>query len=180
MIYDLGGRNIDVSLLIIEDRIFEVKATAGNTHLGGEDFDNRMVEFCQADFKKKNGIDIKGNNRALKRLRIACEKAKRSLSSATQASIEIETLSDGVDYFTTMTRAKFEELNMDYFRGCIEPVERVLRDGGLAKNQIHEVVLVGGSTRIPKVQQLLQEFFNGKELCKAINPDETVAYGAAV
>ena len=180
LIFDLGGGTFDVSLLTIEDGIFEVKATAGNTHLGGEDFDNRMVEFCQADFKKKNGIDIKGNNRALKRLRIACEKAKRSLSSATQASIEIETLSDGVDYFTTMTRAKFEELNMDYFRGCIEPVERVLRDGGLAKNQIHEVVLVGGSTRIPKVQQLLQEFFNGKELCKAINPDEAVAYGAAV
>jgi L1 cell adhesion molecule like protein len=180
LIFDLGGGTFDVSLLTIEDGIFEVKATAGNTHLGGEDFDNRMVEFCSADFKKKNGIDIKGNNRALKRLRIACEKAKRSLSSATQASIEIETLADGVDYFTTMTRAKFEELNMDYFRGCIEPVERVLRDGGLAKNQIHEVVLVGGSTRIPKVQQLLQEFFNGKELCKAINPDEAVAYGAAV
>jgi heat shock 70kDa protein 1/2/6/8 len=180
LIFDLGGGTFDVSLLTIEDGIFEVKATAGNTHLGGEDFDNRMVEFCAADFKKKNGVDIKGNNRALKRLRIACERAKRTLSASTQASIEIETLADGIDYFTTITRAKFEELNMDYFRGCIDPVEKVLRDSGLAKNQVHEVVLVGGSTRIPKVQQLIQEFFNGKEPCKAINPDEAVAYGAAV
>jgi heat shock 70kDa protein 1/2/6/8 len=180
LIFDLGGGTFDVSLLTIEDGIFEVKATAGNTHLGGEDFDNRMVEFCAADFKKRNGVDIKGNNRALRRLRTACERAKRTLSASTQASIELETLGDGIDYFTTMTRAKFEELNMDYFRGCIEPVERVLRDSGLAKNQIHEVVLVGGSTRIPKVQQLIQEFFNGKEPCKAINPDEAVAYGAAV
>ena len=180
LIFDLGGGTFDVSLLTIEDGIFEVKATAGNTHLGGEDFDHRMVEYCAAEFKKKNGIDIKGNSRALRRLHTACERAKRTLSASTQASIEIETLADGVDFFTTMTRAKFEELNMDYFRGCIEPVERVLRDSGLAKNLIHEVVLVGGSTRIPKVQQLLQEFFNGKELCKAINPDEAVAYGAAV
>ena len=180
LIFDLGGGTFDVSLLTIEDGIFEVKATAGNTHLGGEDFDNRMVEFCAADFKKRNGVDIKGNNRALRRLRTACERAKRTLSASTQASIEIETLADGIDYFTNMTRAKFEELNMDYFRGCIDPVERVLRDAALAKNQIHEVVLVGGSTRIPKVQQLIQEFFNGKEPCKAINPDEAVAYGAAV
>ena len=180
LIFDLGGGTFDVSLLTIEDGIFEVKATAGNTHLGGEDFDNRMVEFCAADFKKRNGVDIKGNNRALRRLRTACERAKRTLSASTQASIEIETLADWIDYFTNMTRAKFEELNMDYFRGCIDPVERVLRDAALAKNQIHEVVLVGGSTRIPKVQQLIQEFFNGKEPCKAINPDEAVAYGAAV
>jgi len=180
LIFDLGGGTFDVSLLTIEDGIFEVKATSGNTHLGGEDFDNRMVDFCAADFKKKSGLDIHGNNRALRRLRTACERAKRTLSSATQASIEIDSLAEGTDYFNTVTRAKFEELNMDYFRGCIEPVERVLKDSGLAKNQIHEVVLVGGSTRIPKVQQLIQEFFNGKEPCKAINPDEAVAYGAAV
>lgn len=180
LIFDLGGGTFDVSLLTIEEGVFEVKATSGNTHLGGEDFDNRMVEFCAAEFKKRSGIDIKGNNRALRRLRTACERAKRSLSASTQASIEIETLAEGVDFFTSMTRAKFEELNMDYFRGCLQPVEQVLRDANIAKNQIHEVVLVGGSTRIPKVQQLLQEFFNGKELCKSINPDEAVAYGAAV
>ena len=180
LIFDLGGGTFDVSLLTIEDGIFEVKATAGNTHLGGEDFDNRLVEFCSADFKRKNNQDIMGNNRALRRLRTACERAKRTLSSATQASIEIDSLHGGVDYYTTITRAKFEELNMDYFRGCIEPVERVLRDSGLAKNQVHEVVLVGGSTRIPKVCQLIQEIFNGKEPCKSINPDEAVAYGAAV
>ena len=180
LIFDLGGGTFDVSLLTIDDGVFEVKATSGNTHLGGEDFDNRMVEFCAAEFKKRSGIDIRGNNRALRRLRTACERAKRTLSASTQASIEIETLADGVDFFTSMTRAKFEELNMDYFRGCLQPVEQVLRDASLSKNQIHEVVLVGGSTRIPKVQQLLQEFFNGKELCKSINPDEAVAYGAAV
>lgn len=180
LIFDLGGGTFDVSLLTIDDGVFEVKATAGNTHLGGEDFDNRMVEYCAAEFKKKSGIDIKGNNRALRRLRTACERAKRTLSASTQASIEIETLADGVDFFSSMTRAKFEELNMDYFRGCLEPVERVLNDSGLSKNQIHEIVLVGGSTRIPRVQQLLQDFFNGKELCKSINPDEAVAYGAAV
>ncbi|CAG9326360.1 unnamed protein product [Blepharisma stoltei] len=180
LIFDLGGGTFDVSLLTIDDGIFEVKATSGNTHLGGEDFDNRMVEFCANDFKKKSGVDIRSNNRALRRLRTACERAKRTLSSATQASIEIDSLADGTDYFTTITRAKFEELNMDYFRGCLEPVERVLRDSGLAKNQVHEIVLVGGSTRIPKVQQIIQEFFNGKEPCRNINPDEAVAYGAAV
>mmetsp|Transcript_3853 Transcript_3853/g.3644 ORF Transcript_3853/g.3644 Transcript_3853/m.3644 type:complete len:652 (+) Transcript_3853:26-1981(+) len=180
LIFDLGGGTFDVSLLTIEEGVFEVKATSGNTHLGGEDFDNRMVDYCVADFKRKTGIDIKNNNRALRRLRTACERAKRTLSSATQASIEIDALAESNDYFTTMTRAKFEELNMDYFRGCIEPVERVLRDSGLAKNQIDEVVLVGGSTRIPKVQQLIQEFFNGKEPNRNINPDEAVAYGAAV
>eukprot|EP00358_Blepharisma_japonicum_P001050 CAMPEP_0202945550 /NCGR_PEP_ID=MMETSP1395-20130829/6597_1 /ASSEMBLY_ACC=CAM_ASM_000871 /TAXON_ID=5961 /ORGANISM="Blepharisma japonicum, Strain Stock R1072" /LENGTH=639 /DNA_ID=CAMNT_0049645703 /DNA_START=14 /DNA_END=1933 /DNA_ORIENTATION=- len=180
LIFDLGGGTFDVSLLTIDDGIFEVKATSGNTHLGGEDFDNRMVEFCANDFKKKTGADIRSNNRALRRLRTACERAKRTLSSATQASIEIDSLAEGTDYFTTITRAKFEELNMDYFRGCLEPVERVLRDSGLAKNQVHEIVLVGGSTRIPKVQQIIQEFFNGKEPCRNINPDEAVAYGAAV
>lgn len=132
------------------------------------------------DFKKKTNVDISSNKRALRRLRSACERAKRTLSAAAQATIEIDSLADGLDYFYTMTRAKFEELNMDYFRGCLEPVERALRDANLAKNQIHEVVLVGGSTRIPKVQQLIQDFFNGKEPCKNINPDESVAYGAAV
>ncbi|CAG9318405.1 unnamed protein product [Blepharisma stoltei] len=180
LIFDLGGGTFDVSLLTIEEGVFEVKAASGNTHLGGEDFDNRMVDYCAADFKKKTGIDITTNNRALRRLRTACERAKRTLSSATQASIEIDALAESNDYFTTMTRAKFEELNMDYFRGCIEPVERVLRDSGISKNQINEVVLVGGSTRIPKVQQLIQEFFNGKEPNRNINPDEAVAYGAAV
>ncbi|CAG9323631.1 unnamed protein product [Blepharisma stoltei] len=180
LIFDLGGGTFDVSLLTIEERIFEVKATAGNTHLGGEDFDNRLVDWCVDDFKKKKGVDLRGNNRALRRLRTACERAKRTLSSATQASIEIDALSEGIDYNTIITRAKFEELNMDYFRGCLDPVERVLNDANLSKNQINEVVLVGGSTRIPKVQQLIQDYFGGKEPCKSINPDEAVAYGAAV
>jgi len=181
LIFDLGGGTFDVSLLTMEDGIFEVKATAGNTHLGGEDFDNRMVDYCLADYKKRNGgADISRNLRAVRRLRTACERAKRTLSAAAQATIELDSLSDGNDYFTTVTKAKFDELNMDYFRSCLEPVERVLRDSGLAKSQIHEVVLVGGSTRIIKVQEMIQEFFNGKEPCRSINPDEAVAYGAAV
>jgi L1 cell adhesion molecule like protein len=180
LIFDLGGGTFDVSLLTIDDGIFEVKATSGNTHLGGEDFDNRMVEYCSAEFKRKNGVDIRGNHRALRRLRTACERAKRTLSSAAQASIEIDSLHEGIDFYTIVTRAKFEELNMDMFRSCIDPVERVLRDASLSKNLVHEVVLVGGSTRIPKVQQLVSDFFNGKELCRSINPDEAVAYGAAV
>jgi L1 cell adhesion molecule like protein len=134
LIFDLGGGTFDVSLLTIEDGIFEVKATAGNTHLGGEDFDNRLVEFCVAEFKKKNNVDISRNNRAMRRLRTACERAKRTLSSATQASLEVESLAEGIDYYATINRAKFEELNMDYFRGCIEPVDRVLRDSSTAKN----------------------------------------------
>jgi len=180
LIFDLGGGTFDVSLLTMEDGVFEVKATAGNTHLGGEDFDNRMVEYCLQDYKRRNGSDISRNQRAVRRLRTACERAKRTLSAAAQATIELDSLADGNDYFATITRAKFEELNMDYFRSCLEPVERVLRDSGLAKSQIHEVVLVGGSTRILKVQEMIQEFFNGKEPCRSINPDEAVAYGAAV
>eukprot|EP00359_Climacostomum_virens_P007592 CAMPEP_0204901814 /NCGR_PEP_ID=MMETSP1397-20131031/3296_1 /ASSEMBLY_ACC=CAM_ASM_000891 /TAXON_ID=49980 /ORGANISM="Climacostomum Climacostomum virens, Strain Stock W-24" /LENGTH=655 /DNA_ID=CAMNT_0052070223 /DNA_START=1462 /DNA_END=3429 /DNA_ORIENTATION=+ len=180
LIFDLGGGTFDVSLLTMEDGIFEVKATAGNTHLGGEDFDNRMVDYCLQDYKRRNGADISRNLRAVRRLRTACERAKRTLSAAAQATIELDSLADGNDYFTTITRAKFEELNMDYFRSCIEPVERVLRDSGLSKSQVNEVVLVGGSTRIIKVQELIQEFFNGKEPCRSINPDEAVAYGAAV
>ena len=181
LIYDLGGGTFDVSLLTIEDGIFEVKATAGDTHLGGEDFDNRVVDFCIQDFKRKNrGKELLGNHRAIRRLRTQCERAKRTLSSSTQATIEIDSLVDGIDYSCALSRARFEELCMDYFRSSLGPVEKVLRDGGIDKKQIHEVVLVGGSTRIPKVQQLIQEFFNGKEPCKSINPDEAVAYGAAV
>lgn len=181
LIYDLGGGTFDVSLLTIEDGIFEVKATAGDTHLGGEDFDNRVVDFCIQDFKRKNrGKELLGNHRAIRRLRTQCERAKRTLSSSTQATIEIDSLLDGIDYSCSLSRARFEELCMDYFRSSLGPVEKVLRDGGIDKKQIHEVVLVGGSTRIPKVQQLIQEFFNGKEPCKSINPDEAVAYGAAV
>jgi len=180
LIFDLGGGTFDVSLLTIEEGIFEVKATNGHTHLGGEDFDNRLVEYCMAEFKKKTGIDITGNARALRRLRTQCEKAKRILSSAHQAPIECETLSEGEDFNIQVSRAKFEELCMDLFRKCMPPVENVLKDANLAKGQIHEVVLVGGSTRIPKVQQMLSDFFNGKVLNRSINPDEAVAYGAAV
>merc|ERR1711966_486174 len=180
LIFDLGGGTFDVSLLTIDDGIFEVKATAGDTHLGGEDFDNRLVNHFIAEFKRKHKKDITGNPRALRRLRTACERAKRTLSSTAQTSVEIDSLYEGVDFFTSITRARFEEMNMDLFRKCMEPVEKVLRDAKMDKSAVHEVVLVGGSTRIPKVQQLLSDFFNGKELCKSINPDEAVAYGAAV
>jgi len=180
LIFDLGGGTFDVSLLTLDDGIFEVKATAGDTHLGGEDFDNRMVNHFITEFKRKFKSDISANQRAVRRLRTACERAKRTLSSSANASIEIDALHDGVDFYTSITRARFEELNQDLFRQCIGPVERVLKDSKLDKKAIHEVVLVGGSTRIPKVQQMLQEFFNGKELNKSINPDEAVAYGAAV
>jgi len=180
LIFDLGGGTFDVSLLTLDDGIFEVKATAGDTHLGGEDFDNRMVSYFIEEFKRKYKQDISKNQRAVRRLRTACERAKRTLSSSTQASIEIDSLYEGVDFYTSITRARFEELCIDLFRKCIAPVEQVLRDSKLDKKAIHEIVLVGGSTRIPKVQQLLQDFFNGKELNKSINPDEAVAYGAAV
>merc|ERR1712139_140205 len=181
LIYDMGGGTFDVSLLTIEDGIFEVKATAGDTHLGGEDFDNRIVDFCIQDFKRKNrGKDLAGNQRALRRLRTQCERAKRTLSSSTQATIEIDSLFDGIDFSCTLSRARFEELNMDYFRNSMGPVEKCMRDSGIDKRGVHEVVLVGGSTRIPKVQAMIQEFFNGKEPNKSINPDEAVAYGAAV
>ncbi|KAJ1443162.1 Heat shock protein 70 family [Sesbania bispinosa] len=180
LIFDLGGGTFDVSLLTIEEGIFEVKATAGDTHLGGEDFDNRMVNHFVQEFKRKNKKDITGNPRALRRLRTACERAKRTLSSTAQTTIEIDSLYEGIDFYSTITRARFEELNMDLFRKCMEPVEKCLRDAKMDKSTVHDVVLVGGSTRIPKVQQLLQDFFNGKDLCKNINPDEAVAYGAAV
>jgi heat shock protein 1/8 len=180
LIFDLGGGTFDVSILTIEDGIFEVKSTAGDTHLGGEDFDNRMVTHFVQEFKRKYKKDLTTNKRALRRLRTACERAKRTLSSSTQASIEIDSLFDGIDFYTSITRARFEELNADLFRGTLEPVEKSLRDAKMDKAQIHDIVLVGGSTRIPKIQKLLQDFFNGKELNKSINPDEAVAYGAAV
>lgn len=180
LIFDLGGGTFDVSILTIEEGIFEVKATAGDTHLGGEDFDNRMVNHFVQEFKRKHKKDISGNARALRRLRTACERAKRTLSSTAQTTIEIDSLYEGIDFYATITRARFEELNMDLFRRSMEPVEKCMRDAKMDKSQIDDVVLVGGSTRIPKVQQLLQDFFNGKELCKSINPDEAVAYGAAV
>merc|ERR1712100_205485 len=180
LIFDLGGGTFDVSLLTIEEGIFEVKATAGDTHLGGEDFDNRMVDYFKQEFRKKNKKDISDNARALRRLRTACERAKRTLSTTASTNIEIDSLYEGVDFHTTLTRARFEELNMDLFRKTMEPVEKCLRDSKLSKAQVHEVVLVGGSTRIPKVQSLLSDFFNGKEPCKSINPDEAVAYGATV
>merc|ERR1711957_337332 len=180
LIFDLGGGTFDVSLLSIEDGIFEVKATNGHTHLGGEDFDNVIVEFCIAAFKKQTGIDIKSNPRAMRRLRTQCEKAKRILSSAHQSEIYCETLAEGEDFNINVTRAKFEELCMPHFKKCMPPVEQVLKDSDISKNLIHEVVLVGGSTRIPKIQSMLQEFFNGKQLNRSINPDEAVAYGATV
>jgi len=181
LIFDLGGGTFDVSLLTIEDGIFEVKATAGDTHLGGEDFDNRLVEFCVQEFKKKNkGVDISKNQRALRRLRTQCERAKRTLSASTQTTIEIDSLADGIDFSVTITRARFEALCQDYFRDTLNPVEKVLRDAKMSKGEIDEVVLVGGSTRIPKVQELIKNFFGGKEPCRSINPDEAVAYGAAV
>ncbi|CAE7450114.1 unnamed protein product, partial [Symbiodinium microadriaticum] len=178
---DMGGGTFDVSLLTIEDGIFEVKATAGDTHLGGEDFDNRVVDFCIQDFKRKNrGKDMAGNQRAIRRLRTQCERAKRTLSSSTQATIEIDSLFEGIDYSCSLSRARFEELCMDYFRNSMGPVEKCLKDSGIDKKSVHDVVLVGGSTRIPKVQSMIQEFFNGKEPNRSINPDEAVAYGAAV
>lgn len=180
LIFDLGGGTFDVSILTIEDGIFEVKATAGDTHLGGEDFDNRMVNHFVEEFKRKHKKDISQNKRALRRLRTACERAKRTLSSSSQASIEIDSLYEGIDFYTSITRARFEEMCSDLFRGTLEPVEKALRDAKMDKSQIHDVVLVGGSTRIPKIQKLLQDFFNGRDLNKSINPDEAVAYGAAV
>jgi L1 cell adhesion molecule like protein len=180
LIFDLGGGTFDVSLLMIDDGVFEVKATSGDCHLGGEDFDNRLIEHFTKEFKRKNKLDLSTNDRSLRRLRTACERAKRTLSSATKANIEVDSLFDGIDFNSSITRARFEDLCNDYFRNTLTPVENVLRDSGFSKSQIDEVVLVGGSTRIPKVQQLLTEFFNGKELCKSVNPDEAVAYGAAI
>ena len=180
LIFDLGGGTFDVSLLTLDDGLFEVRATAGDTHLGGEDFDSRLVNYFMEEFKRNHKLDIGNNQRAVRRLRTACERAKRTLSTTASATIEVDALFEGIDFNSTLTRARFEELCSDLFRGCIEPVEKVLRDAKMDKCSIHDVVLVGGSTRIPKVQKLLSDFFNGKDLCKSINPDEAVAYGAAV
>ena len=180
LIFDLGGGTFDVSLLTIEEGIFEVKSTAGDTHLGGEDFDNRLVNHFVNEFKRKHKKDLATNARALRRLRTACERAKRTLSSSAQTSIEIDSLYEGIDFYTSITRARFEELCQDLFRSTMEPVERVLRDAKIDKSSVHEIVLVGGSTRIPKIQKLVSDFFNGKEPNRSINPDEAVAYGAAV
>jgi heat shock protein 5 len=179
IVYDLGGGTFDVSLLSIDDGVFEVLATAGDTHLGGEDFDNRVIDYLVKQYKKKTGTDVTGNLRAMGKLKREVEKAKRTLSSQQSTRIEIESFEDGNDFSETLTRAKFEELNMDLFRKTMKPVEQVLKDAKINKEDIDEVVLVGGSTRIPKVQQLLKEYF-GKEASKGINPDEAVAYGAAV
>ena len=180
LIFDLGGGTFDVSLLNIDDGIFEVRATAGDTHLGGEDFDNLLMQHFMTEFKRKHKVDITGNKRSLRRLKTACEKAKRTLSSSATANIEIDSLCEGIDFFTSITRAKFESLCMPLFQKCIQPVSKVLQDAGCSKSQVDEIVLVGGSTRIPKVQQMISDFFGGKELNKGVNPDEAVAYGAAV
>ena len=180
LIYDLGGGTFDVSLLTIDDGIFEVKATAGDTHLGGEDLDRRLMDHFITEFKRKHRSDPSGNKRSLRRLQTACENAKKSLSSSTVANIEIDAFYDGIDFISTVTRAKFEDICSDLFRKTFEPVEKVLQDAKMSKSNVHEIVLVGGSTRIPKIQNQLSEYFNGKQLCKGINPDEAVAYGAAV
>ncbi len=180
LIFDFGGGTHDVSLLSLEDGVFEVKATAGDTHLGGEDIDNRIVNYVVEEFKKKHKTDLSDNKKALRRIRTAAERAKRSLSGQSQTNIEIDSLYDGIDFSVNLTRAKFESLCMDIFKKTLEPVERVLVDSKISKGQVNDIVLVGGSTRIPKVQELLSEFFNGKELCRKINPDEAIAYGAAV
>lgn len=181
LIFDLGGGTFDVTVLTIDEgSMFEVKSTAGDTHLGGEDFDNRMVDFFVDEFKRKHKKDLRQNPRALRRLRTACERAKRTLSASAEANIEVDSLHEGIDFYSRMTRARFEDLCGDLFRGTLEPVEKALRDAKMSKSQIQEIVLVGGSTRIPKVQKLLQDFFHGKELNRSINPDEAVAYGAAV
>ncbi|XP_022779048.1 heat shock protein 70 B2-like [Stylophora pistillata] len=181
LIFDLGGGTFDVSVLTIDEgSFFQVLSTAGNTHLGGEDFDNRMVDYFVSDFKQKHKKDLKTNPKSLRRLKTACERAKKTLSSNSQANVEIDSLFEGIDFYSRITRAKFEELCMDLFRSCLGPVETALADAKLDKRKIHDVVLVGGSTRIPKVQSLLEEFFEGKQLNKSINPDEAVAYGAAI
>lgn len=181
LIFDLGGGTFDVSVLTIDEgSLFEVKSTAGDTHLGGEDFDNRLVNHFVEEFKRKHKNNISSNVRALRRLRTACERAKRTLSSSTEASLEIDALHDGIDFYSKISRARFEELNMDLFRSTLQPVERALNDAKMDKKAIQDVVLVGGSTRIPKIQKMLQDFFGGKQLNLSINPDEAVAYGAAV
>jgi len=180
LIFDCGGGTHDLSVLTLDDGVFEVKATAGDTHLGGEDLDNLLVDYCTQEFKKKTKLDISTNPKAQRRLRTACEKAKRALSSATQATVEIDSLAEGNDFQTVITRAKFESMAEPIFRRTVAPLDGLLKDAGLSKDQIHEIVMVGGSTRIPRIRQLLQEYFGGKKLNDSVNPDEAVAYGAAV
>ncbi|KAG8313452.1 Heat shock- 70 kDa protein 2 [Homalodisca vitripennis] len=180
LIFDLGGGTFDVSILTIADGVFEVRSTAGDTHLGGEDFDLRMVRHFAAEFQQKHRRDMSQNKRAMRRLQTACERAKRTLSSSTQASIEVESLFEGIDFTSSITRAKFEDLNSDLFRQTLEPVKKAMDDAKLTASKIHEIVLVGGSTRIPKIQNLLSQYFGGRELNQSINPDEAVAYGATV
>ena len=176
LVFDLGGGTFDVSLLTIDNGVFEVVATNGDTHLGGEDFDQRVIEYFIKVFKKKSGNDIRKDDRAIQKLRREVEKAKRALSSTHQTKLEIESLYDGQDFSETLTRAKFEELNMDLFRSTLKPVKKVLEDADMSKKDIDEIVLVGGSTRIPKVSQLVKEYFNGKEPSRGVNPDEAGTY----
>ena len=180
LIFDCGGGTHDVSVLTLDDGIFEVKATGGNTHLGGEDFDHNMVQHFTQEFKRKHKKDLTESKRSVSRLKVACERLKRTLSSQMQGTLEIDSLYDGIDFNSTLTRARFEEFNMHLFREAMAPVDQVLKDAKLSKSEIHEVILVGGSTRVPKIQEMLRDYFNGKELNKSINPDEAVAYGAAV
>jgi heat shock protein 1/8 len=174
LVFDLGGGTFDVTLLSIDNGVFEVRATSGNTHLGGQDFDQRLMEYCISQFKRQSDIDVTTDKRAINRLRSQCEMAKRTLSTQTSATIDIDALSNGIDFSTTISRAKFEELNIDLFKKTVAPVTQVLKDAGMSKSQVDQVILVGGSTRIPKVQSMLSEYFNGKELNKGINPDEAV------
>ncbi len=180
LIYDLGGGTFDVSVLTIDDGVFEVKSTGGDTHLGGSDIDNALVQFLVEEFKKKNGKDLSGNKKAVSRLKSAAERAKRTLSSSTTASVEIDALYEGIDFYVNITRANLESISSLFFERAMEPLDLALSDAKMSKSDINEVVLVGGSTRIPKIQEMLSNYFNGKELCKNINPDEAVAYGAAV
>ena len=180
LVFDLGGRALNVSILTIEDGIFEVKSTAGDTHLGGEDFDNCMVDHFLKEFQRKHNMDMSQNKCAVRRLKTACERAKRILSASAQTNIEIDSLFVDVDFNTSITRARFEELCSDLFKGILEPVKKSLCDAKMDKSAIHNIILVGGSTRIPKIQKLISDFFNGKDLNKSINPDEVVAYGAAI
>ena len=172
--FDLGGGTFDVTLLSIDNGVFEVRATSGDTHLGGEDFDQRLMEWCISQFKRQSGHDVTGDKRAVQRLRKQCEQAKRTLSTQSSATIDCEALTNGQDFSTTISRAKFEELNLDLFKKTMIPVTQVLKDAGMSKNDIDQIILVGGSTRIPKVQAMLSEYFGGKELNKSINPDEAV------
>ena len=180
LIFDCGGGTFDLSILNIDEGVFEVLSTAGNTHLGGEDFDNRLVDHFITEFKRKHKLDIRTSAKAQRRLRTACERVKRTLSSSTTASLELDSIMEGVDFYTSITRAKFESLCDDLFRSCIKPIDKLLSDAKLDKSKINELVLVGGSTRIPRVQKLLSDYFNGKELNKSVNPDEAVAYGASI